>query len=396
METLGVCGTYNFFLLHNPGIVLHLLFFIRFILACSALLVKHFSTKIPIIFAVFLFPGWNKAAGLVIYILWVIHMKRAIAVILIILSITAGIPFLIVKNFTSQTQPPPDPAASGEPVETISVYVKATGQVVEMQTAQYLKEVVAAEMPATFYDEALKAQAVAARTYLLNRVNVHRAGNEVPEHHGADICTDATHCKAWLSEADRKTAWGEAEAEANWNKIANAVDSTSGVIITYNSQPISAVFHSTSSGHTENAKDVWGGDVPYLVSVESAGEDLSPRFKSERDLTLEEFKQIAEQELEQVDWNKGIIGETVRSDAGGIITIEVGGTKIKGTQFRTMYDLRSTNVEINIEGDMVKIGVTGFGHGVGMSQYGANYLASQGKNYVEILKTYYTGVEVGA
>jgi len=286
------------------------------------------------------------------------------------------------------------PASAQELSENVSVYVKAQDQVVTMNTSQYLKEVVSAEMPAAFNDEALKAQAVAARTYLLNRMNVHKNGTEVPEHKGADICTDATHCKAWISEADRRASWG-GEADGNWQKIANAVDATAGVIITYNNQPISAVFHSTSSGHTENAKDVWGGDVPYLVSVTSDGEDQSPRYKSESDLSLEEFKQIGNKEIQNVDWNKGVIGKIVRSDAGGIISIEVGGVQLKGTTFRTIYGLRSTNVDVIVENDRVKMNVTGFGHGVGMSQYGANYLAGQGKNYVEILKTYYTGVEVG-
>lgn len=321
-------------------------------------------------------------------------MKRILMIVLLILSITAGLPFLIVQYCK---RPPKQEAAPAPPAqelsETLSVYIKAQDQVVTMNTSQYLKEVVSAEMPATFNDEALKAQAVAARTYLLNRMNVHKGGTEVPEHKGADICTEAAHCKAWISEADRRASWGDA-ADGNWQKISNAVDSTAGVIITYNHQPISAVFHSTSSGHTENAKDVWGGDVPYLVSVDSQGEDQSPRYKSEADLSLEEFQQIGNKEIQNVDWNKGIIGEITRSDAGGIISIEVGGVKLKGTTFRTIYGLRSTNVDVAVENGRVKMNVTGFGHGVGMSQYGANYLAGQGKNYVEILKTYYTGVDV--
>lgn len=287
----------------------------------------------------------------------------------------------------------PKPAEELSP--TVSVYIKAKDEVLSMDTAQYLKEVVAAEMPAAFHPEALKAQAVAARTYLTNRMNVHKNGTEVPEHKGADICTDATHCKAWLSEADRRTAWGDAAGE-NWEKIADAVDSTAGVIITYNSEPISAVFHSTSSGHTENAKDVWGGDVPYLVSVASLGEDQSPRYQSELDLSIEEFQEIGNREIQNVDWSKGIIGEIVRSDAGGIISITVGGIQLKGTTFRSIYALRSTNVQIDVADGRVKMQVTGFGHGVGMSQYGANYLAEKGKNYVEILETYYTGVNVEA
>ena len=157
---------------------------------------------------------------------------------------------------------------------------------------------------------------------------------------------------------------------------------------------ISAVFHSTSSGFTENAEDVWGGSVPYLVSVESKGEEESPRYHSERTLSIDEFKSIAEQNIEGIDWSAGLFGEIQRSEAGGIKTIVVGGVSVKGTDFRFMFDLRSTNIEITETADSVIMQVTGFGHGVGMSQYGANYLASEGMNYVDILKTYYTGVEV--
>ena len=165
-------------------------------------------------------------------------------------------------------------------------------------------------------------------------------------------------------------------------------------VITYNGEVISAVFHSTSSGKTESSKDVWGGDRPYLVSVESYGDTLSPKYKSEKELSLKEFKRIAQENIEGVDFEKGIIGNIARSDAGGILTAEVGGVTVKGTVLRKIYDLRSTNIEITIEGDNVKFDVKGFGHGVGMSQYGANYLAQEGKDYREILKTYYTGVEI--
>lgn len=319
-------------------------------------------------------------------------MRRFFVMLILLIFITAGVPFLIVQ-YSRQPEKTETPAGQ-EPIETISVYIKSQDQVVSMPTAQYLKEVVAAEMPAAFETEALKAQAVAARTYLLNRVNVHKNGTEIPKHKGADICTDSTHCKAWLSEADRRASWGDT-ADTSWQKIAAAVDETTGIIITYNQQPISAVFHSTSSGHTENAKDVWGGNVPYLVSVESPGEDQSPRYQSEVDLSVEEFQAIGTQHIENVDWNKDLISDIVRSDAGGIISITVGGVALKGTTFRTIYGLRSTNAQITMADGKVKMQVTGFGHGVGMSQYGANYLASQGKTYPEILKVYYTGVDVG-
>jgi len=301
--------------------------------------------------------------------------------------ITLLIPLLMLLKYGRHVEP------EAQEDRTVSVYIKKEDKVIEMKESQYLKEVVSAEMPASFEFEALKAQAVAARSYLRSRQNAYKISGTPAEHKGADMCTDPTHCKAWISEEERRESWG-AEAGKNWDKISRAVDETKGEVITYNDEVISAVFHSTSSGKTESSKDVWGGERPYLVSVESPGDLLSPKYKSEKEMSLSEFEKTAKENIEGVDFSKGIIGKIARSDAGGILTVEIGGVAVKGTVFRKIYDLRSTNVEINIDGKSVKFDVTGFGHGVGMSQYGANYLAGQGKTYKEILQTYYTGVEI--
>lgn len=318
-------------------------------------------------------------------------MKRFLIIIFSFFIFIFIIPYIIISNFSAIYTPPGK--KKPEPYKTVSVYIKDEDKVCDMDMSQYLKEVVAAEMPAEFYDEALKAQATAARTYVINRI---KAGNKDAKeiHHGADICTDPTHCKAWISEEKRKSLWGASKSDEYWAKISKAVEDTSGVIITYNQAPISAVFHSTSSGFTENSKDVWGGDVPYLVSVESKGEENSPRYHSDLTMSIDEFKEKAEENIKGIDWSNGIFGDIEKSDAGGIKFITIGGVKIKGTLFRSIYNLRSTNVDITETPDNITMNVTGFGHGVGMSQYGANYLASQGMNYIDILKTYYTGVEV--
>ncbi len=314
-------------------------------------------------------------------------MKRIIVVFVVVFVITAAIPIMVYLRYGKYEKPVP------EAEDTLSVYIKSEDKVVEMKKSQYLKEVVSAEMPANFEIEALKAQAVAARSYLEARRNAYKVSGKPDVHKGAEICTDHTHCKAWVSESARRESWG-ADANKNWEKISAAVDGTANEVMTYDGEIISAVFHSTSSGKTENSKDVWGGERPYLVSVESPGDKVSPKYKSEKEMTLSEFKKIAEENIEGVDFSKEIIGEEARSEAGGILTISIGGVKIKGTQLRTFYDLRSTNVQINIDGDRVFFDVTGYGHGVGMSQYGANYLAGEGKDYKEILKTYYTGIEI--
>ncbi len=312
-------------------------------------------------------------------------MKKFFLFVCMMIIITSGIPFLIVRSLSDYKRV--------NKSETISVYIKSEDKVCDMDVEQYIKEVTAAEMPADFELEALKAQAVAARTYLTNRVRVYKKTEMPKEHKGALICTDSSHCKAWTSEEKKMEQWGK-DAKKNWEKISKAVDSTKNMIITYNSQPISAVFHSTSSGATENAKDVWGGNVEYLVSVKSEGDLKSPKFNSEAEFSIDEFKKIAEEKIDGVDWGKGFIDNVVRSDVGGIKTVSVGGVNVKGTDFRFMYGLRSTNIEIEILENSVKMYVKGYGHGVGMSQYGANYLAQEGKSFEEILKTYYKGVEL--
>lgn len=315
-------------------------------------------------------------------------MKRIIIFVVCLAVVMLGLPILIVYYSGGFYHPP----TSDD--DTVSVYIKAQDKVEEMKIGEYLKGVVAAEMPADFEEEALKAQAVAARSYLYARMENYKQNGAPQEHKGAYTCTDSTHCKAWISEQDRKAAWDEDKRDTNWEKICKAVDDTKGMIMTYQGAYVNAVFHSTSSGKTERSVDVWGGDVPYLQSVDSPGDAYSPKYHSAVSLTIDEFKKKAEEKIDGVHWDNGLIGDIQRSDAGGIVTITVGGVQVKGTQFRTAFDLRSTNVEIEVTDTAVNMNVTGYGHGVGMSQYGANYLAQQGKSYEEILKTYYTGVEI--
>ncbi len=319
-------------------------------------------------------------------------MKKILLVVFIILLVIFCVPYVIVSRFSTFYNQ--ENFKKNEPYKTISVYVHKIDEVRDMDMSQYLKEVVSAEMPAEFEKEALKAQAIAARTYLVNR-KMWNNEDAKKVHKGADICTDSTHCKAWISEADKKQMWAEDKREEYWDKISSAVDETSGIIITYDNKPISALFHSTSSGFTENAEDVWSSHVPYLVSVESKGEENSPRYQSQSILSEQEFKSVIEKNVKEVNWEKGLVGEIKRSDAGGIISIQLGGVVIRGLKFREMFNLRSTNVEIVNENGNIIMNVKGNGHGVGMSQYGANYMAGQGAGYEEILKAYYTGVEIG-
>ena len=315
-------------------------------------------------------------------------MRRFTLIIFSAIFILIGIPILIIYNIGGIYSP------EGFDGEMVSVYIKAEDRVADMKVGDYLKGVVAAEMPADFELEALKAQAVAARSFLKSRSENYKKNGTPPEHKGALTCTDYAHCKAWISETDRKSKWEAGKSDEYWKKICKAVDDTKGIIMTYNGEPVNALFHSTSSGRTERAEDVWGGSVPYLQSVESPGDLESPKYLAESEFTIDEFKQKAEQNIEGVDWSEDIIGDIKRSDAGGVITIVIGGVEIKGTKFRAIYDLRSTNAEIAVSEGSVKIKTKGYGHGVGMSQYGAQYFAKQGMDYKQILKTYYTDIDI--
>lgn len=314
-------------------------------------------------------------------------MRQAAIFLVMIILVSVGIPTVFVMYHGKYQKP------LSEDIELIKVYITKEDKVVEMTKGQYLREVVSAEMPASFEQEALKAQAVAARSYLYARMFSYKKNGTPPEHKGAQICTDPAHCKAWISESERKELWGE-DADKNWDKIDIAVKDTSGEMIYFGDEIISAVFFSTSSGRTENSKDVWGGERAYLVSVESPGEENAPNFKSEKTLSVDELKRVISDNIEGVDFSNGVFGEIVRSDAGGIITITLGNVPVKGTLFRTMFDLKSTNVNISVKDNIVYFDVTGYGHGVGMSQYGANAMARRGSTYKEILTHYYQGTAV--
>ncbi len=273
---------------------------------------------------------------------------------------------------------------------TLSILVD--GQVQEMDLEQYIWGVVAAEMPASFEEEALKAQAVAARTYSLNK-----AGGS-PNHPEADLCTDYHCCQAWISREAAEANWGE-NAGVYADKITHAVADTAGQVVLYEGQLIDAVFHSSSDQATLDAVEVWGGSVPYLQSVSSPEGDEVPNFHSEVSFTAQEFRDLflaARPEAVLEGAPETWFGETVRTAGGSVHTIQIGGVSLTGTQVRQIFSLRSACFTVSCTEDAVTFSVTGFGHGVGMSQYGANAMASAGSTYTEILEHYYTGVTVAA
>ena len=296
------------------------------------------------------------------------------------------------------------PAAEPEPAapETAAVHhdrdVTLTiqdGDTTEQMTLErYLTGVVRGEMPASFEMEALRAQAAAERSYVYYQL----AAGRKDAHPDADFCTDHTCCSAYLSETAAREKWGGDFAP--WNtRVEQAVSDTDGQVVLYNGRPILAVFHSSSAGRTAAAGDVWSGDLPYLVSVDSPeGEETVPNYYSTVTFTAAEAKEkllAAYPELKLSGTPDRWFGAAAENGSGRVETVSVGGTDIEGTELRRIFGLRSACFTVAADSESVTFRVTGYGHGVGMSQYGANQLAREGKTWQEILEWYYTGATVG-
>ena len=244
---------------------------------------------------------------------------------------------------------------------------------------QYLIGVLSGEMPVSYELEALKAQAVAARTYTLKKM-------ETNKNNQFDI-VDNTNDQMYLDNNYLKSVWKE-NYDSYINKIKQAVNETSGEYLTYDGQIIKAFFFSTSSGKTENCKDVFGENLPYLVSVSSTWDESSPSYLDKKTFSKKDFY-----EKLNLPYEDELDIEITRNDTNSINTITINDNKMKGTDFRYELDLKSTNIDINETDNQIEITSKGFGHGVGLSQFGAQQLALKGYKYDEILKYYYQGTE---
>ena len=230
-----------------------------------------------------------------------------------------------------------------------------TNQVEEVNLDEYIANVVSAEMPVKYEIEALKAQAVVARTYTIYKITVSK------KHKEADICDSSTCCQAWISKEDRLNKWKKEEATDNWNKIIKAVNETKGKIITYNGKPINAFFHSNSGGKTERPFYVWGGEgYPYLQVVETAGEEDYSQYKSEVVISKDELKEKIKEKHEEfeIDYNdENCISIDERDTSNRIVTVKIGNLKLSGVEVRSILGLRSANFQISIDKDNIKFEV---------------------------------------
>ena len=284
------------------------------------------------------------------------------------------------------------PAASRDRGRAVRLQME-DGTIQEMTMADYLWGVVAAEMPASFEEEALKAQACAARTYTVIKQN-----SASQKHPGADICADSTCCQAYVERDAALLRWG-LSAQENEEKITRAVEGTDGLGILYQGEPIQALFFSSAAGRTVDAVEVWGNSVDYLKSVDSPEGEEVPNYRSQAAFSAEEVRTLTLAAYPGADLSgdpSGWFGEIVRNEGGTVTSLKLGGVTLTGGQVRTLFSLRSAAFTVTWDGSQFLFDVTGYGHGVGMSQYGANAMAKEGKSFEEILTWYYTGTQVAA
>ena len=258
---------------------------------------------------------------------------------------------------------------------TVTVY-RNNGKIINLELEEYVLGVVGAEMPASFNIEALKAQAILARTYALKSI---KNGKKL---------TDTVSTQAYKDNSELQKLWKN-DYTKYYEKIKKAVNETKGKIILYNNEYIDAVYHSTSNGKTENSKNVWKNSLPYLVSVDSSWDKNVKSYKKETIFEINEFCNILKLDVEEP-----ITYEIIHNETGRVRQITINNKTFSGTEFRNLLKLRSADFEIEINDEKVKVTTYGYGHGVGMSQYGANEMAKQGYSYIQILKHYYTGVVI--
>ena len=274
----------------------------------------------------------------------------------------------------------PTRAAVDEKVEL--TVLAQSGNLRQMNLDEYLVGVVLSEMPADFDSEALKAQAVVARTYTRKRM-------ERGKHAQAAVCMDPGCCQGWRSPESYLEEGGR---QASIDKVRQAVADTDGAVLCYDGALIDATYFSCSGGSTEDAVAVWGQDVPYLQAVESPGEETAPRYSDSVTFTPSELAQRLgiENRGDPSGWFSGI----TYTEGGGVETISVRGKSFTGTQLRSKLGLRSTAFTVEVQGNHITITTRGFGHRVGMSQYGAQAMAEGGAGFEDILRHYYTGAEL--
>ncbi|MCY7492520.1 stage II sporulation protein D [Bacillus safensis] len=268
----------------------------------------------------------------------------------------------------------------------IPVYRSAHQQVENIPLEEYVIGVVASEMPADFEMEALKAQALAARTYIVRQM----ISDKTVKSPKGSLVDDTQMFQVYKNKQELKKIWGKAY---NWKlkKVTEAVASTQGKVLTYDEKPIDASFFSTSNGKTENAEAYWKNEIPYLKSVSSKWDEKSPKFQNKKTISVSEFQQKLGVTLTQ----QAQVGQIVERTPGNqVAKAVINGKTLSGRDIRESLGLHSADFTWERKGQQIVITTKGYGHGVGMSQYGAHYMAQAGKKVDAIVKHYYKGIQI--
>lgn len=276
----------------------------------------------------------------------------------------------------------------------IDIYNADENKTIKMNIEEYLYGVLSSEMPSTFNEEALKAQAIAARTYVIYKIE----NNIKSGHKNAVVCTNSYHCQAYTSYENLKKIKGEDWIKSDYSKIKKVVDSTKGQILTYDGKVILPLYFSTSSGKTENSVDVFSTQYPYLVSVDSPYEENSPKYLTTYSVEKSKFIKYIKNTYPKLNISLDKLDDEIeiesRTEGGCVKTIKVGNIKMSGISMRKIFNLNSANFNINCNNNEVKFTVKGYGHGVGMSQWGAEGMAQKGYKYYDILFHYFKGSDI--
>lgn len=326
-------------------------------------------------------------------------MPRFLTITLFLLAaVMLGLPAMIGSLGSKPSAPPAPDGADSIPVK---VYFPTTQKVEAIPLGEYLKGVVAGEMPPEFEMEALKAQFVVARTYTVRRMRQFGGSGGCPQHPEADLCADFNTNQAHMTLDELTEKHGKLTAESFWRRLAQAQAETAGQVLTYQGRFIDALYHAVSGRKTENAEDYFPNKVPYLVSVDDRWGAHSPRLVTQKRFAPEAFARALAPEGKQppalavtaaTRSGRAPVQITARTESGRVKMVKVGELTLTGREVRERLGLRSTDFRVFLEGGEVVVESYGDGHGVGMSQYGADGMAQAGKGYQEILTHYYKGV----
>ncbi len=324
-------------------------------------------------------------------------MKNLLIFIFVVFAAIILLPAILIQSCNPIGIPGKEKEPEITEKQMVHIYLEDSKEVISLNLEEYVKGVVAGEMPAAFQMEALKAQAVAARSYAISHIESYKEKGH-PDHPGAELC-NSVHCQVWISKDNLEKLKSKQWMQEYWPRIEKAVEDTKGCIMMYENKPLDQpLFHSTSGGRTENSEDVFAAWVPYLRSVDSPYEERAPHLADQQIIPASAFIAKVKEKYKDCTIQHSNIQNEVkileRSAGGRVLKIQVGNKTLSGRNIRELFGLRSANFKLVVQDQNLIFDTVGYGHGVGMSQWGANGMAEKGHTFEQILKHYYQGVEI--